>query len=100
MSVKGKTHNLWIARNADNGELLALMHSLYDVPDSDFTSQTNVKYLTLHALDIYGKSPSLEVRHDFVEAEWETWYAFKLVPVIKITVAGKDNPVRWIATVE
>ncbi len=100
MSVIGKTHRLWIARAIDSNELVALIHSMYDVPDDNHTPHVNVKYLVLKTLNIYGKRPWIEIRDNFVEAEWETWYGFKLVPVIKITKAGVDSPHRWEAMVE
>ena len=101
----GKTHRLWVARKAnvhDNG-LVALVHSMYDVPDSDFTPLTSVKWLVVKALDIHMKEPWIEIRSDFTEAEWETWYAFKLVPVVKIVMhpnVGVGDRVRCKATVE
>lgn len=89
-----------MARDIDNDELVALVHSMYDVPDDNHTPVTNVKWLVLKILNIYGKKPWIEIRDNFTEAEWETWYAFKLVPVIKITRTGFDDLPQWEATVE
>ncbi len=105
MSVIGKTHRLWVARKANvhDNELVALVHSMYDVPDENvvFTSiEVTVKWLVVKALDLHMKDPWIEIREDFTEAEWETWYAFKLVHVVKITKAGIDKPHRWEATLE
>ncbi len=84
MSVYGDTYQLWIGRNHDNGELLALLRSLYNVRID------TVKWSALHALDIYNKTPTLFISEDFTVAEWETWYAFNLVPIIHIDRI--DNP--------
>jgi len=101
MGVIGKTHRLWVARDVtNNNELVALVHSMYDVPDADITAVTNVKWLVVRALDIYNKRPWIEIRSDFTEVEWETWHEFDLVPVIKITKAGVDKPHRWETTVK
>lgn len=96
----GKRHRLWVARDIGNNELVALIHSKYDVPDEDITSKTNVKWLVVRVLNIHMKKPWIKIFSDFTEAEWETWYTFNLVPVVKITKAGIDKPHRWEATVE
>jgi len=103
--MTGQTHigcsqRRWVARNIDNNELVALIHSRYDVPDENNTPVTNVLWLVVKALDIHMKHPWIEISSDFVVAEWETWYAFKLVPVIKITKAGTAKAHRWETTVE
>ena len=102
MSVIGKTHRLWVARKANvhDNELVALVHSMYDVPEENISSAVTVKWLVVKALDLHMKDPWIEIKEDFTETEWETWYAFKLVPVIKITRAGIDKPHRWDVMVE
>jgi hypothetical protein len=83
-----------VARNIDNGELLALVQSKYNVSDQD------VKHEILHALGIYNKTPTMGIFENFTVAEWNTWSAFELVPIFDIFIArtnGLGRGLLWDA---